>query len=432
VVAAAVAVVVMVAAKLEGIRDMEKKLSKPESEKGLNRTIRQSCLIFLALVLTMSAGVQSTYAGANIKLPEKGVLSIIFESQFYLETIDTGSGPDMDESTSDMYFRRNRLSLIGRVNDKVGFNYAIEHQGNRSITETGVDGNIINRFTVLDSYVRLNLTDAFKLRVGLQKDPLVREHNEGCFFPLSIDRSYYVYTSLPRKSRDFGIMAWGNLWQNKIQYKASIMEGIEDQDAPGSSFRYTGRLHLSLLSPESLPLYFGTYLGRKKTLTIGAGYQMESDAAYGNQTLKTLPKDYSAVTYDIYAEYPFEEMGTLTLSAAFLETDFDNAYFGADPSASTTGIDGEKNGYYVKGGYLLPWKLGTGRLQAFVRNEKWNFAQFEGINGQVINWTGVGFNYYLRGHGLRVTLEYDMTDYEKESSGVVDFNSVKTMLQFRL
>ena len=388
--------------------------------------------MFLALVLTLSAGVQSAYAGATMRLPENGNLTLNFESQFYIETIDTGSGPNEDKPTSDMYFRRNRLSLIGRVTDKVGFYYAIEHQGDRSIKEDGVDGSKTNIFTVLDSYVKVKFNDAFRLRVGLQKDPLVREHNEGCFFPLSIDRSYYVYTSIPRRSRDFGVMAWGNLWQKKIQYKASIMEGIEAQDTPGSSFRYTGRVHLSLLSPESLPLYFGTYLGRKKTLTIGAGYQMESDAAYGNQTLMTLPKDYKAYTYDIYFEYPFEDMGTLTLSAAFLKTDFDNAYFGADPSASTTGIDGEKNGYYAKGGYLLPWKLGPGKLQAFVRNEKWNIAQLDGINGQVINWTGLGLNYYFRGHDLRVTFEYDMTDYEKESPEVVDFNSVKTMLQFRL
>lgn len=389
-------------------------------------------LPLLALAFVMGLGVQAAHAGASFNLPGDAWLTLNYEMQLYGQWRDQGSGPNDTENTTDIYFRRNRLSLRGQVTKTYGFYYAVEHQGDRSIHDIQVrDDNPVDRFTVLDAFLLANWSNAAHLRAGLTKDILVREHNEACFFPLSVDRSLFVFTPLPRRSRDYGAVLWGNLMDDKVQYKLAVMEGIDSPDSPKSNLRYSGRVHLTLLEPENLPIYFGTYIGRKKVLTVGAGYQLEPDAVYGNVAARAAESDYQAWTYDIYLEYPTDNAGTITASAAYLETDFDEAYKHGDPDPVAVGQDGEKNGWYAKLGYLLPKKVGPGQLQFFGRLENWEFAQLQGILDQEIDWLGVGFNYFLKGHDLRLTLEYSTNDFDKEDSANQDFDTITAMLQFR-
>jgi hypothetical protein len=373
-------------------------------------------------------------AGPAIRMPNnEGWLQINYEMQFLGQWRNNGSGPNGAENTTDIYFRRNRLSFWGMLNSKYGFYYAQEFQGDRYIGALNVWDTPVNDFFVLDAYFIANFSEKFNLRAGLTKDPLVREHNVGCFFPLSLDRSLFVYTSIPRVSRDYGVVFWGNLMNQKLQYKLALMEGIDSANQPSSTLRYTGRIHYSFWEPENLPLYFGTYLGKKKVLTIGAGYQFELDAAYGNQTLLTLEKDYQAWTIDLFAEYPTEG-GTFTFGAAYLDSDFDDAYLGADPSTASISIDGQKNGYYLKAGYLLPNKIGPGQVQFFGRYENWSFAELGGVQDQEIDWYALGVNYYFKGQDMRLTFEYSVTNLDREDPNdpaVSDFDTATVMFQFR-
>lgn len=122
------------------------------------------------------------------------------------------------------------------------------------------------------------------------------------------------------------------------------------------------------MEPEYSISYKGTYLGTKKILTIGAGYQYEPDAVYGNVAGKNLAKDYKAYAYDVFFEYP-TPANTFTVSGAYLKEDFDKAYQGADPDPRSIGLNGEKKGWYSKAGYMLPNKIGNANLQFFGRYE---------------------------------------------------------------
>lgn len=394
-------------------------------------------IVFTALLLGLFLGAvaQQAYAGPVIRMPNNvGWLQINYEMQLYGQWRDNGSGSDDTKSTTDIYFRRNRLSFRGMMNEKYGFYYAMEFQGDRYIGAINTWETPVNDFFVLDAFFSANYSDAFNLRAGLTKDPLVREHNVGCFFPLSMDRSLFVYTSIPRVSRDFGVLLWGNLMNQKMQYKVSAMEGIDGTDTPSSNLRYTGRVHYSFWDPESLPLYFSNYFGAKKVLTIGAGYQLELDAAYGNQELETQEKDYTAWTVDLFTEYPTASAGTFTFGAAYLDSNFDDAYLGGDPSPASIDIDGQKNGYYFKGGYMLPNKVGPGQLQFFARYENWSFANLGGIEDQEIDWSAAGVNYFLKGQDIRLTFEYSHNDFDKEDPddpNTEDFNTATVMFQFR-
>jgi hypothetical protein len=351
--------------------------------------------------------------------------------QLYGQWRDTGSGPNGTDNTSDIYFKRNRLMMSGQLDDVYGFYSAVQFQGDERIFPETVASTPQKNFDIIDTYLTADYTDAFRLRVGLTKDPLIREDNESCFEPLSVDRSLFVYTDLPRLNRDFGVVLWGNLADALLQYRLAAMKGNDDINDPKSTLRYTARVHISLLDPEYSLSYKGTYLGKKKVLTIGAGYQQESDAVYGNVAAKDDSKNYTAYTYDVFFEYP-TPAGTFTVSGAYLNEDFDNAYQGTDPDPRSIGLNGQKKGWYSKAGYLLPNKIGTTQIQVFGRYEEWRFAELNSIFDQKIKWSALGINCYLKDQDLRLTLEYSINDFEKEDPANQDFKTVTVMLQFRI
>ena len=398
---------------------------------------------WLLLALLLCGGVPVVQAQQTEALPSvpsetaQKVAEVVSSIQFsyafqlYFQSRDTGSGPNGTDTTTDIFFKRNRLMLSGQLNDVYGFYSAIQYQGDERIYATSVSATPGKNFDIIDTFFTADWSDAVRLRAGLTKDPLIREDNESCFEPLSVDRSYFVYTNLPRLNRDFGVLLWGNIADALFQYRLSAMKGNDDVNDPQSSLRYTARVHVSLLDPEYSLTYKGTYLGKKKVLTVGAGYQSESDAVYGNVAGLSDRKDYNAYTYDAFFEYPTPG-GTFTVSGAYLKEDLNGAYKGADPDLRSIGINGEKNGWYAKAGYLLPGKIGGADLQVYGRLEKWQFAQLQGIYDQEIKWSALGVNYYINGQNLRLTLEYSINDYSKEDAANKDFKTVTAMLQFRI
>jgi hypothetical protein len=411
-----------------------------EASMAQPRTIRSILPIGVLLVLFVSFGIPAAYAqqtepaaqpaqAAPAQQIANTLASIRLNYAFQLfgQSRNTGSGPNGTDSTTDIYFKRDRLMMGGQLDDVYGFYAAFQFQGDERIFPAAVSDTTVKSFDVIDTFLTADYTDAFRLRAGLTKDPMIREQNESCFVPLNLDRSYFIYTNLPRLNRDFGAMIWGNLADALIQYRVAAMKGNDDINDPKSNLRYTARVHVSLLDPEYSLVYNGTYLGKKKVLTVGAGYQSESDAVYGNVAGKSLPKDYKAYTYDVFFEYPTPG-GTFTASSAYLKADFDNAYQGADPDPRSIGINGEKSGWYAKVGYLLP----NAKLQVFGRYEKWKFAELSGIIDQQITWTGYGINYYVKGQDLRLSLEYSTNDFDKEDTLNKDFNTTTIMLQVRI
>jgi hypothetical protein len=287
-------------------------------------------------------------------------------------------------------------------------------------------------FEILDAVVRFKANEQFNLWLGKFKYNLTRENLESCEDPLTLDRSVLIRAPFVT-TRDKGVAVWGNLFDGVFQYRADVMNGRNDSlSAPESNFRYSVRGHVSLLDPEDGYGYKGTYLGKKKVLTVGAAYQMEKDIAFDDTVLSTGSVDYEAWTADAFFEYPLEGIGTFTLSGAYVDYDLESAYKGANPDAGTIDLNGEKNGGYVKVGYMLP-KL---PLQVFARGENWSFARFNNIFDQEVDWYGGGLNYYFRGQNLKLTLEYSKADFDKEDRlGLVtgirteDFSTFITQLQ---
>lgn len=389
--------------------------------------------IGLGAGLAMCAGV--AYAGPQITFgPEgQGSLQLDYKGQFQMTVRDTGSGPGNDNSTMSFNFRRNRLALMGAYGDVISLYVQteyLEHQDIGSLTVRDTESDA--EFQLLDAVMRFDLHDSFKVNVGKFKYNFVRENLEACENPLTLDRSLFIRSPYVT-TRDRGIAVWGNFFNDIFQYRLDAMEGrsatAAAAPAPKSAFRYSGRAHVTLLDPENTYGYKGTYLGKKKVLTIGGAYQYEPDVAYADTVNLTGVKDYKGYTADIFFEYPVEKVGTITASAAYEKIDLGDAFMGLNPDPDAIGVNGEKNGYYVKAAYMLP----NLPLQFFGRYEKWSFASLNGIQDQRIDWYGGGLNYYLQGQNLKLTFEASQTGFHKGSGsaadGTKDFQTYVTQLQ---
>ncbi len=381
--------------------------------------------MLVALVAALSLLASSAFAGPVWKFGKKdqGLLKLEYKAQFQLRTRDTGASPDGDERATEFNFRRNRIALMGAYGKNFGLYVQTDFNEDDNVLPLSVSDGGNSNFQILDAVMRFKLPKDVNLWVGKFKYNLTRESLEACNAPLTLDRSVLIRAPFVT-TRDKGVAVWGNLFDDKVQYRVDAMNGRSDSESsPKSNLRYSARAHLTLLDPEKGYGYKGTYMGEKKILTFGAAYQFEEDVAFAGAKAV----DYAAWTADAFFEYPVEELGTVTLSGAYVDYDLGDAFKNGSPDEDVTGVGGEKNGGYVKAGYMLP-KL---PLQFFARAENWSFAKLDDIFDQEIDWYGGGFNYYLRGQALKLTAEYSVVDYDKETRSVEDFDTFTVQLQLR-
>ncbi|MCX6553255.1 MAG: selenite/tellurite reduction operon porin ExtI [Acidobacteria bacterium] len=375
------------------------------------------------------------------------------KGQIFSETTDFGTGQDRQGSRTDIHFQRLRLAVTGMFNDVWGFKF--QTCGNCGTSKNGALGYAMTLqdvdwndrdIRIIDGYAIANFSEKANLKIGLTKIPLTRANLDDCFAPLSQDRSYFVYsaygTSPAKFSRDMGLVAWGGFSDDKLRYYAAAFQGREGMTAtvhpfsgatvkssiePKSSLEYVGRLHYAFLDAEPGAGYQGSYLGELKVFTVGGGVAYEPSAVYRNVTsagvvLDEATADYTAYSADMMFEYPTKG-GTPTATAQYLKLDFDDAYKTnlnpGDRLVNISGMNGQKNGYYVKGAYLFPGKIGKeGMMQPFVLYEDWKFAYLLGITDQRIKQSGLGLNYYIHKQNVRLTLEYLKTTFDKATGFV--------------
>jgi hypothetical protein len=434
---------------------------------GGRRLLTRAMAVGLVLVWATTASAQQPTINFEIK------------GQIFSETTDFGSGVDRQGTRTDIHFQRVRLTATAMWNDVWGFkfqtcgNCGTSKQGALGYAVTAQDTDWNDRdIRLIDGYAIADFSEQFRLKVGLTKIPLTRANLDDCFSPLSQDRSLFVYsaygTSPAKFSRDFGVVAWGGFNDDKLRYFVGAFQGREgvtktvhpfsgatvtSSIEPRSSFEYVGRVHYAFLDAEPGSGYAGTYFGNMKVFTVGVGAAYEADAVYKNVTsagalVNEDTVNYSALAADFMFEYP-TSAGTVTATGQYLKTDFEDAYktnFNAgDRLVNITGLNGQKDGFYIKGAYMLPGKVGEeGRVQPYFLYEDWNFAHLLGINEQTVKQVGGGVNYYIHGQNARLTAEYSKTTFGTETGfiggrvnpttfapvdTIKDYNTFRIMLQ---
>lgn len=361
-------------------------------------------------------------AGISLQIGEEGSMDINYAVQIWTQTRGYTS-PTNSGSTFDTFLRRNRVTFSGQYNDMIGYYAQLEAGGDSRNGED--DRSVFWR----DAYLTLDYSDGVRFIAGRFKNTFSRENLEACFEPLTIDRAESIAYTPFGGTRDTGYAMWGNLADAAFQYRFMIADGREGaaNNVPKDSPRYTARIHWSPMDPEYDYGYRGSYLGTSEVFTIGLAYDYQPNVAYADFSNKTDIVDYTAFTADIFWEKP-TSTGVYTLSAAYFDYDTENA-INKNPDP-TLPVNSQLEAAYAKGAYMLPGKVGIGRLQVYFRFEDSDYA----ITSTNLDrtWAGGGVNYFIDGQRLRITAELASITFDEEdptNASLQDYGQFTTSIQ---
>jgi hypothetical protein len=218
----------------------------------------------------------------------------------------------------------------------------------QSGADGGTPGAASGRVGILDLIAQFEPDEAFNVWVGRMLVPSDRSNFSGPWFmaPWTYPGAFGTGPKEGPFGRNDGVTVWGQVNGGLFKYYA----GAFNLHDPSLKPLLTGRLNLSLLSPEPGFYHSSTYYGKDiLAIAVGGQYQKNGDANLTGMGLS----DYGLFNADALFEKDFGASGVLDLEGAFFK------YVG----------DGEnkKWSHFLLASYLTP-DLGNGtKLQPLVR-----------------------------------------------------------------
>ena len=224
----------------------------------------------------------------------------------------------------NLFLRRTRLLVGGTLFDGK-FEYFLDTDYPNLFLATNEAATATAAATTTKATPGMNVQDAFatwkplegqykewfKVDAGYMLPPMAHNAVQGATSLYLWD--YFAFTFLSTANtllgstaspvgRDLGVQLRGLLFSGLLEYRLNLFQGLRSTDQPaamgmpstdlGSNnfFRAVGRLQLNLLDPEPGFFYAGTYLGKKKILSIGGSFDTQ--------------KSYHYFAGDVFADLP--------------------------------------------------------------------------------------------------------------------------------
>ncbi|PIP39602.1 MAG: hypothetical protein COX19_07470 [Desulfobacterales bacterium CG23_combo_of_CG06-09_8_20_14_all_51_8] len=372
-------------------------------------------LLILLMVLPSLAGAIEVYREGDVSL------NIGYWAQAwyqYVRDIDRDVDGKWDDSLNDFMIRRTYFSVSGTVTPKVSvfMHYAGDRIGQEGLDTPGM--GLGTGLALRDGWVNYKvLKDDLMVQVGRMYVPFTRNYGTtSTMSMLTTDldwgqgglRSGILY---PQKvGRDDSVTLWGNVVEDKLQYRLMVGEGVEGSAAnPDDTLRFAGRLSFNLFDPETGWFNAGTYLGKKKILAFGGGFDFQPDLVTGGAK-----HNYGAYTTDMHLDLP---AGPCAITAEVAWLMLRNVANPVTWSALAAGTDGDI--YTAKLGVLLP-----GDFQPFTHFELIH-PDASGADNTMVS--GVGCNYYIKGPANKLTAEWSVVD---DDTHTVDIITVQAAFGF--
>jgi hypothetical protein len=339
-----------------------------------------------------------TFAGLKIKDADGNEkIDLGFRLQFLGISSDRDLNGDGEwDRYEDFRIRRGRLRLKGTLTPKVGVFLQSDVSGVGMI--------------LIDAYVTLRHETWLQAFAGQMLAPSSRQTITSSGALMAADRPNITYKSLSwglrilnafatvtstdadigvrgaAQVRDTGVTVYGipRLGENfYVKYYAGVYDGIS---APQTNDqRLTGRVQLNYEDSEGSYYDSSTYLGKKKTISLGASIDHQPDA--GALVDTTVYKDdYTFYNVDVFAEQPVGK-GSITVEAAYYNLNYDIA-----PRV-------EGDGFYVQAGYYIkkwqPWALYE-MWKSEATDDRGSFDSYR-----------VGLSYFIDGQRANVKVGYE-------------------------
>jgi hypothetical protein len=292
--------------------------------------------------------------------------------QFQADTVDD---PGTDAQTNNLFIRRLRLMVGGQVAKNVTF---FVETDSPNLGKTLAGGKNVQPAIILqDAYAEFKVRDGFSVDAGLMFVPFSRNFLQSAASLLPIDYGAYTYSvSGPTQSstgRDTGFQARGYALKQHLEYRVGAFQGSRDM-ASHRAFRYGARVQYNLLDPEVGFFYTGTYLGKKRILSIGGALDHQSD--------------YDAYDVDVFVDHP--------LGAGAVTGQFDYNRLDGGTTLSTLP---RQDDLLFELGYLIPAMKLTPFAQVTHRN-------IVATNIGDETRTSIGASYWWSGYNANIKAAY--------------------------
>jgi hypothetical protein len=353
-------------------------------------------------------------AGIKAELGDHANLEAGIWAQTWYQWVEDGKVTDTGhEDLNDFMIRRAYLYLKGDVTDLVSF---FTHIASDRVGQDGLDKSGLGLGSGVawrDLWITFNFHPAFMVQAGRMYIPLTRNYGTtSTKAMLTTDlpfiqggiRGGIFYAS--KVGRDDGVTFWGNVADGLVQYRLMVSEGVENDANPEDNLRVVGRVSLSLLDPEKGWYNKGTYLGKKRVLSLGLGVDSQDSLM-----LSGLESDDNLVwTVDAFFDHPVGD-GAVTIEGAYINIDNCTTSPG---SFTSLGAGDDATDWYINAGYLIP---GT-HFQPYVRYEALDVDE-----KSETDFLSIGANYYLKGHNCKISADYTLvgqdSDFPKDDQGIV-------------
>ncbi len=394
-------------------------------------------------LLFISYGQNKNTDGVSYSLNENGsaYLKLNLTNQIWMRYGENNPGSLQNNEPLDKSFdvgiRRARIQLYGMIHEKT-FLYTqmgINNFGANSIRKPGIFfHDIVGEYHL--SKRTLHLGMGLSGWGGLSRFSSPAVASIVCLdVPLFLQTTNDVSDQFLRK---LGVYAKGKI--GKIDYRLMISSPMTIKNATGvnsistqadfsikpAAIQSSAYVMYQVLDEESnlVPYTIGTYLGKKRILNIGAGFQHQKNAMWhlSDTTQKdTVSEPLLNIAFDAFYDAPIGKKGAaVSLYTAYVKTNYGKAYLrnNAPMNLSDAVILGSKNGsgpgtafpmygtgnvFYFQGGYLLPNQNNYSfRLMPYFAIMH---ADYDKLN-EAMNLFDLGFNLLLKEHKTKVSINY--------------------------
>ncbi len=361
---------------------------------------------FLVSLICLGFCTSSALCGVKTKLDEDRYFEIGARIQGWYQSV----GEKDAKHINDFMLRRAYVYLEGQVYRGVTF---YTHIAGDRLGQEGVDtpgSGLGTGLSVRDGWIAYSPFDELKIQAGRMYVPLTRAFGtESTFTLLSLDvpisqggvRARGFFPS--NVGRDDGVTVWGNLSKGLVQYRIGVFDGQTGVANPEKRPRTAARISISPLEHEDRWFNKGNYLGTRKVLSFGVGFDRQADLKWSDARPSA---DYSAWTADVFFDHP---IGSSAVN-------FEWSYAGIKNSQEL----GDAKTWYAQGGVLVPSITKAFRIQPYVRYE----SVYRNIAPDT-KYAGGGVNLLFKQHDLKLTLEFDK--YMPESGSTEKSKSIFTV-----
>lgn len=321
---------------------------------------------------------------------------VFFYTQIGINSVNSLSarktGLFFHDVTAEYAIYKNHLTIGGGLS---GWNGTSRYSSSGVANILGLDLPIIQETTN-------DVTDQFVRRMGVYAKGQIN----GFDYRLSVSNPYPVQNAISPVATLSGT--------NHASFSTQAPE-----------LNYQGYIMWQFLDKESnlLPYMTGSYLGKKRVLNIGTGFQYQKDAMwYRNEQLDTLTTPLQQFGLDVYYDTYLnkEKQNAVTVYASFMHYDFGPNYIRnsgpmntANSTAGASSFNGAGNAFpligtgqviYAQAAYLFRRDLlkKEGTLQPYV---SMIYADYQKLKGPMIVYD-LGINWIMAGQNSKISVDY--------------------------